>query len=574
MSALRHMVALVGLAAALVGCSFDTNGFPISSVENTCSQDTDCGAGYCTGDRFCATERIAPIEVAVEVVPKATDQNAPAHWQFAPQMIAESTTSDLTTPLPTIIVGRVRYGQVFVPARITVRAPRLMPELDPVVLTTQTSIGETGQPIAQDGQPYDFRLAFGSGVRVRIRVEPLEVPSTAPADLRALDANAVLPPLEAELTLESGEMRVDFTYPTDIFSPCTQERTTLCTVTLAFANQTPEHNHEALSVIAVTDDESVVSSYGRIEDGTVSLRLGRPLATSGQPAPRISVLVGPSTVRTDFLSSRPSFPTFRITDLPTGGLLTVVLPSPSALTLAGSVESLNERPLAGATLRFISRTLEIAYDGEVTHERLVMTTPEAPGTTPGRFDVELYPGTYDVIVTPASASDGGVLYTTATVVAPANGATMLLGQIFRVPPATTLGGRVITFASVAAPYVDVEADPFPTSGARPALTQTDPLGNFSVPLDVGNYDIVVSPWVGSGFATQIVTYDPEAYGPIEIALSPPIVLSGVVRAADGVPLALARVNVYRIMRGIVDRTILVASVETEADGAYRVLLTN
>ena len=89
--------------------------------------------------------------------------------------------------------------------------------------------------------------------RGRIRVEPLEVPSTAPVDLRALDANAVLPPLETEVMLEGAEMRVDFNYPTDIFSPCTQERTTLCTVTLTFANQTPEANHEALSVIAVTN---------------------------------------------------------------------------------------------------------------------------------------------------------------------------------------------------------------------------------------------------------------------------------------------------------------------------------
>lgn len=566
----RTWLSALALAAlTLPGCaSFDGSG--TRAVVNVCATSEDCAGGSCE-DGICVSTSTEPFDIAIEAAANAgTSVSSAPTFRVLETSIDGPRTIDVTLPPRTTIRGIVRFGPANVVAKITVR------EAEPAIVDSPLSAYTTTSSVPElvDEVQTSYALDFARGKRVRVRVEPLSVPAIVSEPYRSSDASSVFPPIEVELALDEAVERVDFDYPMDIFEPCTPERRTLCTVgvTLTRTAQSDDGPLDGLLVALLAEDGRRISSTGRTVGTTVgeaSLRIGRLPSELGP----VELLVGPTgpSVSDESAPYRDTFPTYRFPDVVPLGQITAAVPVSTPIEYIASVENANLTPLGGATVRFVARALDDGYAGPRSFERLATTSPVAPGTTPGRFQIGLFPGTYDVLVTPANGTADGVLYRTIAVERPPSGNTVQ-GQIFQVPRATPLSGRVQTFTGEDAPDVTLQARPFPSSNGRASSSSSDVYGGFSLYLDPGDYDLVAIPAASTDFAQQIIELAGEPPEFVSVTLVPPVVVSGTVRSSDGAPLPGARVTVYRRLHRFVERLVPVATATAEVDGTYRVLL--
>jgi hypothetical protein len=270
--------------------------------------------------------------------------------------------------------------------------------------------------------------------------------------------------------------------------------------------------------------------------------------------------------RADFVSAQEDFPTFRVGPIDVRTLTTVTLPVQSYVNLNGRVENAFAQPVGAASVRFVAKSLANGYNGRFTFERVNASAP-----VNGTFLVRLFPGEYDVIVTPATPLLGGILRTTLTVNAPLVGNTSS-GHVFVIPESRHLQGSLTTFLGEVAHLVEVRAVPFPDSLAQFTTTRTNEDGHFMLAVDDdSSFDLLASPFADSGFASQIIprTGTDES---ISFALDAPVVRSGVVRNEAGEPLPFARVNAYRVLRAPTVRALLVATVTADGDGRFEIQL--
>lgn len=562
MKRIGHIIGLVtlALAGALFACDLEIVG---DLTPNECKKSSDCDGAVCSDRGYCVSVEIEPIEIAYEITPGPFTtpwEGAPLLVQFPVETVSHSGITDFDLPELTHVFGRVRLGSSTVPALVTVEDAEVIPGVSPASVQAQAQYAAP----ASDGGDADYGLYFARGRTVRVRVTPVGVPLSAPPDLRTFGGDVVLPPLETVVELTGTSMRVDLTYPTDIFAACTSVRQSSCALTLQFekaAGSGTLLDLEDLSVQAVTSEGDVISSYGRIENGQTTLRLGA--VPQGQA---VFLLVGPSSFRADFVGVADAYPTLLLGPINVAAPVLITLPAVSTVSYSASIENANGQKVGGCTVRFSARSLSDGFTGVQSYDRTGATT-----IVPDLFEVSLFPGEYDVLVTPPADSSYGVLRTTRTVTRPAGG-NALNGPVLQLPARSEVTGSIVTFLGEPAENVEVRLAPFPDSRARTATRRSNVYGEFAVPVDpVEPYDIVFEPFSTTHFARQVVPA-PALAERQDWVLTPPVERTGVVRKADGSPLEGALVTAYRVLHGAVDRSIVVGYGTTDARGAYTLLL--
>jgi hypothetical protein len=284
------------------------------------------------------------------------------------------------------------------------------------------------------------------------------------------------------------------------------------------------------------------------------------------------------------------------------------VPAPDQLVhVDGRVQGLASDDGAPATLRFASVTLTGAMALTATFNRTVKTDDQ------GRYGVDLFPGEYRVVASPAALSKDGGYGRTASMSSSPWALTETRAIVTR-PQTPFLSirlspKRVVRGMGLAGP--DGDAALGATFAANPTLTADDfgvlrgalaqatvlpsgasvtlgERGSFSVALDPGTFDLSLRPKDGSNFAWWVapgVTLSAPTDADDVMSLSPrlplPVAIEGVMRApADATEtnpsptkrgLSNASVQVYaRAPKG--SAVTRVAETRTDANGQYRLSL--
>src|SRR5690606_38803068 len=192
------------------------------------------------------------------------------------------------------------------------------------------------------------------------------------------------------------------------------------------------------------------------------------------------------------------------------GLLRILVPKVSSVRYIGFVEGCMDAagceaesaPTERVADALLSFRTEDFFD-DLTGVRGFFQTSVRSDET-GKFEVEVLPGTYEVVVT-ASGGQHGVL--AETVRFEPRGLEEVRGQVFVLPPRTPAAGmvvapdqRAVADAVVQATALGLAVGAVPAARySRSADTVSAAEGTFRLGLDVGTYDFVVKPPPESGF---------------------------------------------------------------------------
>jgi hypothetical protein len=562
---------LVSVLMAVVGCSFASHG--ALAPDNSCTDDASCEQGICRGG-ICIDDSGASVEVAIEVLRSASDTQGltPLSWAFAAESFSGATMRDLTLPPTRQVRGVVRWNGLRVPAMLRF-APRMA---EPVSALTPVSVevDTLREAAAEEGaKPYDFSTVLVAGQIYDVSVMP-GTDTVATLGQDSAPALRSLPPLYLQLTVEEGDFEepfvFDVTFSADLADECTPSLDTGCTLAaevLSFDGEV-ELPEAGLQVRAVDKETGlVVSSIAETDEyGRFAIRISESasdywirVTSSVGRAPFPSVSIDPEVAFADDpLNKRVYIPRLR------------------SVQFTGRVRDVNDTPVPGATLRFLSAGV---FDGseldlEGTFSASTTTTED------GSFGVELLPGYYSVTVTPPEDVENtwGILSTGALVVEELAAAESLI-----VPSQIQLSGSVATFRNEHAVGITIlararsSADSLAMPRSKEAVTNS--LGAFAMSMDVGIYDLHVKVPSDTGFAWVVdpeLTINPQDGEPVRAyELVPPIPIEGFVRTSDGDPVPGAPVRAYVLLHtdGATTRAIQVAETASGEDGSYRLLIS-
>ncbi|MBC7171481.1 MAG: hypothetical protein H5U40_03595, partial [Polyangiaceae bacterium] len=240
----------------------------------------------------------------------------------------------------------------------------------------------------------------------------------------------------------------------------------------------------------------------------------------------------------------------------------------------------------GAAVSFESLELDaLDLDSAPSFRRVAVTgTVDALS---GQFSVGLLPGVYRVVVTPTEPARAGVLVTEVVIDARSAGGE-INGQFYKLPLRQNLFGHVLTPSWEPIPLATVRARRLASSAqnviagdagryGRSSETTVDLAGRYVLPLDVGIFDLVIQPGVGTRYAWQVVPSVTVKEGAADeerdLQITYPVPVAGFVRDAHGATVPGALVRAHLILgEGHTARSILVAETTSDLVGAYEVLL--
>ncbi len=575
----RRASATLGLAALVCagGCSLTIDTPP--TVENTCSSQHPCASGECTGG-MCVTPAIdKSMRVSFEVVPPR-DEPGLLSAIFLPETVAGAGTRDLALPSPVVLRGGAYAGET--DTRI------------PVQLTFTPRPAFAGAPasfvrvLVGSG---DFAITLEEGRVYDVLVEPSTVPDSTTAGIDGADpmaASDLYPPLYLEglvpdQVASDGVLgRLEIRYPADLAEPCTLVRTSACTLAGKVLGQDADGDsmpEPGLRVRAVTPDGRVVSTSALTDDdGACAIRI-----TPEVDAYSLSITVPDASGELpDILAP---------VDLATSIADRVVLvPRLEPVTLMGLVGYLVgqvPQPVGGAAISFESTALvdlDLDLGGAITFRRSAITASAEPNV--GQFEIALLPGTYRVVVTPTELDAAGVLVTQVTIDVRSAG-SVIMGQLYSLPRRARYSGEIITPAGEPVPQPTLRARRLPAAASVPAddvlrfgrssETTADAAGVYTLPLDVGLYDLVIKPGAETGYPWQVVpgiVIDASVRDiTFDATLTAPVPIEGTVSTNDGTPVGAALVRAYAILKTDgVARSVQIGEATADAEGHYRLLL--
>lgn len=561
----RRWVALLALCAS--ACSFDLME-QAAVLENTCVNDMQCNGATCEGG-MCVAATGAAFAITLQVTPASAAYGVEPPTIVLPEF-ALTTGSDRIVLVPD--AAQV-FGDVRVDGDTIAASLRFVPMTGSRAFSPRATVAKTSMPISvatDEIADYSAPLLQGTDYRVTI----------VPADL------TVVPPLRLSLAgSDEAARRFDVTYDSDSFSSRKVQLADL-----------PEGTWSIVAIDPVTAEE--ISTRPLVSTGTASVTL-----LSAEALDVFDVVVAPV--------GEPGvggvLPTFRVAYdalVPDGsGILTLTLPTTARVVsfvgtiepcLASSSASGETRPAVAVALR--SRSL-LATDSLVGFTASFATTATAEYDTSVHewtFSAQIPEGQYDVVVTPAAESQCGVFAESRMIRAPSQG-TDTTAALLQLPALSFLSGRVRTVvqampvagASVAASALGLRDaialepdDDTVTRYNRSQQASSDMLGEFTLPVDVGAYDVVVKPPADTGFAWQVfhdVNVGARTDTPFdrEINLPAPVVLRGVLQTPSDAPSMLgATVQAYTTVsdpeRG--QRALPIGSVVADGDGRFMLLL--
>ncbi|MEQ9073636.1 MAG: carboxypeptidase-like regulatory domain-containing protein [Sandaracinaceae bacterium] len=575
--------AALVLFAAGAGCSVLISGGPT----NVCESDDDCSSARCDLDRsMCVSEPSGSYQVGLEVVPAQDPLGGTVlPVSFAPFDLAAVGERDLELPLGTSTMGHVRDIQTGASVAANMRLSMIsaIPG-GPTVDVDVQAVNEASEDPRRDGMLVNFATQILPGRRYQLVVQPT-------GEWRA--KRPPIRPMAEYLSPEAGVARIDFlTYPN------------FCSV--------PEQSAPPSDGCLVRVQGVVVDAEGATQDGlilravTASGRVLSSTMVTGENAElgagRFELVmfqadwasadgwfleITPSAERIEAEGPAPTFTVDPAGLYEEAGIVTVLMPSTAAIvTYEGWVDAASGAPLDGASLRFTSTDIVDDATGVVGRFSATATT-EA-----GRYQVRLLPGTYDVLVTPPAREANLAVHRLSGVLisAPASGSMTVGGMLFEVPERVPLGGTVRTVMGEGMLDAQVRANPRGTTFgdppvevarfARAAVTATDLDGRFALPLDVGVYDLVFEPPVGSNFPWLVLPDNPiRSDSPVTSVydLQNPVVLSGTARftgEGDLIPVNGGEIRAYAVLEGSDGRSraVQIGRASIDADGRYTLLL--
>jgi hypothetical protein len=550
-------------------CSFEPAG--LDHLSNECDSDADCGAAVCDLERrMCVTPTASEVRLGFLVTaPSDVAGGSPTQLTFPPIDVAEGGElgRPLELPAPMTVVG-----DVAVAAELRFERQSAFPGGPTTRFVTTTSPTPSR---AADGEPADYRLQVSSGSTYSVHVQPTGEAAFEWPPLRV--SSVTVPGCEGACAAGPAMWRLDVPYPDEL------ERFAGSIVSSSEdGREVPE---EGLRVRAV-DPESgrVVSSTGMTDaQGNFDLRL--------------SPGVGPYLLRITAGEDRALFPTLTVDPgflFPGEERPRILVPRLEPVHYVGFVEeeAMDAARVPGAVLTFRSNDVFDDRTRVAGSYRMTAVSETQEGTEPGRFEVTLLPGTYEVVVEPAGQPELGVAVETVRIARPVGGGDTLRGQVFEVPPRARAGGRVVVAEAegeaegVEGVVVQARARPWARGVALPAAAAynrdsdalTDATGRFDLRLDVGVYDLLVKPPPESGFPWSVrpdlTIGSTEGAVAETFELDPPVPLSGTVRSPTGAPSAGAELQVYAIIEseGGGVRALPVGEARTDGEGRFRLML--
>ncbi len=570
MSAMRrHSHALVRVLAVLLGCSVLGTGCGLAdtgeaAVTNHCSTDADCCSGTsCPGMScdttlsMCVSRSTDHLQVAIEVIPASDPSvSAPTTWDFLPPIdVSGPTQKSLQMPVPITVVGRLQWAghDRVIPAKVTFTRRDGIPGGSRTRVSTSTTASPSA---ALDGSLKDYAVRLVANEHYDVLVEPMA------------DAIKELPPMRLDdVTVPGGGdlTRLDLTYPADL--------TELYGVVVTGAARGTTTPVSGLQVQAIDPATERVLSSTAVTGADGGFALGLSSGATGWV-----FRIGPG-------ADSPITPTFTVDPAylfpDSTGAVRILVPNVTPVTYRGFVEDAHTGdPIAGAALTLRSDDVVDGATG-VVGSFSATTTADADG----QFEVQVLPGTYQVVVTPSSSGRLGILDQTVHIVPPA-GTWMVQGQVYDLPRRLVLGGKVVapdgrTMSGATVQALALGSMP---SGLPPAArynrstnTVTDPTGQFGLSLDVGAYDLMIKPPVDSGFpwivSRDLVIGASSGTTARDFDFAAPIPVQGELKAADGTPVVGAEVEAFGILDGSDGPSAFqIAHTVTGPDGSYQLLL--
>ena len=556
MSRLRIASLFVLAAGLATGCGLVGEPTPVGP-RNECGSDEDCAGALCDLDRgMCVADDVEPLAIYLDVVPPSTFGSSDS---FGPYSLDVLTNLALSLPEPVRVEGTVRYMDRSVRAQVRFRPEDVpLPERAPRVIT------QTFDPaLPEHPETYDFEVDLVPNRRYVVRILPEG------------DDRALLPPLRGMLELGAGGQHVDITYLPEELITVVGDVNRLGGI--------PEEGLEVSAVDALTGEViSSIATTGSDPDapGAFEIRL-----LSG--ATGWLLRVAPTRDRVGVFPTFTVDPRYLTTVIPPGSLVEraqVLVPTiENSVRFAGTVEYpatiAAARPVESAVVTL--RAAEIVDDTTNMVGRLELTLVT---DAMGRFDGAILPGEYEIEVTSPSDPELGILVERRLLV-PATGSDELLGSVLSLPPRTLLGGIAQAPGADPLPAVSVRAlatglpldglvDPDLARRARSTDSVTSVTGEFRLALDVGVFDLVVEPSMGSGYPWWVETDVGIGGGDRPInrlaEMRAPVVVEGTLESFDGVRIDGAEIHAFaRLPNG---RLVAIGRATTDEDGELRLLL--
>lgn len=530
---------ICGILVAGHACRFE--GQAEGNQRNSCNRSEDCSSGRCEPELgICVAEAGAPYPLGFEVTVLPAGASNILRYRLPAELREERASTTLALPTARAVVGTVRRELIpeqGVAARVAIAAAE---QLDPEgrLLRAATTVAEARASRFSD-DIVDYALELTTRGQHRVDVEPL-----------GADA-AELPPLRFE-DVDIGDervLRLDARYPQSL-------RRFFGRVVRIVLPGGQQQSVSGLLVRALDPElQRVVSTTAQTgSDGEFALTID-PSAES--------YLVEIRNNNDDV-----EIPTIVVdsNDLPLGDAESpslIRVPDLTTLQVRGFVRT---GPELGDAPVFRVATLWRSADVFDEQTRLSGSYRASDQTDlRGQFDVRLFPGSYELVLTPDDSSGLAVHTTRLRFETPEDGSgsgdqlvnfalerkSRVQGRLAVVGLTQGLGAASVQFAALRQ-----TSDPSAPSDARAfnrtVETQAGPDGLYEADLDAGSYEVTVRPSSGDAYPwlTQrmfVVERNDEDLR-LDLQLSLPVPWRGQLVDADGAPVVGAEIRAFTTLQ--------------------------
>ncbi|MEM7138233.1 MAG: hypothetical protein AAF500_16755 [Myxococcota bacterium] len=563
----------------LCSCGFGSDT-PAQAPGNECAASTDCAQGVCDNG-FCVDMATRPVTLVVEVLrsPSDTAEATPASWVFAPESFSGMGNRDFSLPGTRPVTGTVRWKGERVPAMV--RFTRNLGDPVSALAATPVEANTVRDAVAETAAgDDDYALSLVRGQLYDVAVVPTSDVVTANNDGDVAPAIRTLPPVYSTFLTAPGPgaepMRFDVTFPETLEAECDEGEYVGCTLTGSVFSvdgelSTPvaglqvraleKESGRVVSSIAETDDQG---AYGIRVSPDAAAYVIRVTSSADAPDPFPSVSFDPVTEFAEDPTNRRVF-----------------VPFVETVVFTGAVQDDQLRPVAGANVRFESQGVfapdEIGFEGTFR--------TSASTATDGGFGVQVFPGIYDVVVTPPDDAENAWAPAVTQAIIVEGVPDGNEGTPITLASQTTLTGSCSTFTGDAASGVTVAARARSEVGGfqRSQETVSAETGEYEMKVDAGLYDLLIKVSDATGFPWLVepeFVIEPNAGTQTrDWELPPPVAVRGQVSDADGGIVPSAPIRAYVIIEdnplasGRLFRAIQVAETVSAEDGTYQLLIS-
>ena len=575
-----RLAALSGMIA-MSGCSFG-DAMPEAMEQNSCQVDSDCATQHCQAGR-CVTKSQEPLNISLVITPTRMPDGSAAFPIVSKPFALRGGEHAFMFRLPVSVPVRVYDSQEEreIPALVT-----FTPLDSESRLTLGTTQLTTVAPSADKPQPGNHTILLGDTEYTAL-IQPL---------------NPGLPPHSLRFTAENGgELKVDYA------SIDWQTRTYLVRNLSGEAYNVRARvkgGGAALSsTTQITGTNGVVTLVFDPSDLAYELELtpseqrtyvAKDESPCGTLTPRPTLTVDASSLKRVLESW--------VVELPK-------LPEP--VEYHAVVKSCLDAKLSGempVALRTSSLIFDSSAASGTTSTSLSPVTGKFETETSATWDPDLGtlsfcarvpPGDYTVLVTPManlscevfaerrlltpqSSVDADLDEQQAPDELQLHRPAMLSGRVYT-PDRMPMANATVNLVALHRSFALSEDNRSVLSFNRSRQATTTPDGMFSVPVDLGSYDVIVKPPAQSNYAWRVL-YDIDvgkrmATFSTEVMLSAPVVITGKLRyeagnARDQSSLASADVHAYTLVDEgkPSERSVEVARGQADASGNVTLLM--